>query len=135
FWEERRLLLQPERSAAGYRTYSADVIERVRFIRRAQAAGFSLAQIRQVLEISDSGTAPCEHVGTLIAQRLAAGEARIAELQATRARLRLLARRAAVQDPADCRGYCVILGVEEGDPRAVEFEEGGVGRRGHSAIP
>ena len=109
FWEEQRLLPPALRSPAGYRAYGAEVIDRIGFIRRGQAAGFSLAQIRQVLEITDSGTAPCRHVGELIAERLAAIEARIAELEAARAHLRFLERRAALQDPSECHGYCAIL--------------------------
>jgi MerR family transcriptional regulator, copper efflux regulator len=109
FWEERRLLPEPTRTPAGYRTYDASVIERLAFIRSAQAAGFTLDEIRQVLDIGDSGTAACEHVRDLVDGRLAWVEARIAELAVTRDHLRLLAHRAAEQDPAECHGYCAIL--------------------------
>ena len=117
FWEEQRLLPQPARTAAGYRRYDHAVVDRLAFIRSAQAAGLSLAEIRQVLDVGDSGTAPCEHVSDLVANRLAAVEARIAELGATRDHLRALRRRADAQDPAECHGYCVIL-KPEGSPRA-----------------
>jgi DNA-binding transcriptional MerR regulator len=109
FWEERRLLPEPTRTPAGYRTYDAAVIDRLAFIRSAQAAGLSIDKIRQVLDIGDSGTAACEHVRELIDGRLASVDARIAELEATRKHLRLLARRAAEQDPSECHGYCAIL--------------------------
>jgi MerR family transcriptional regulator, copper efflux regulator len=99
FWEEKHLLPAPARTAAGYRAYAPGIVERLGFIRSAQAAAFSLAQIRQVLDIGDAGAAPCEHVGELIAQRLAAVDARISELETTRTHLRTLARRAAEQDP------------------------------------
>jgi DNA-binding transcriptional MerR regulator len=85
------------------------VVERLTFIRQAQAAGLSLDQIRQILDIADTGDPPCLHVGGLIDRRLAEVEARIAELEATRARLHVLASRAAAQDPADCRGMCSII--------------------------
>jgi DNA-binding transcriptional MerR regulator len=109
FWEERRLLPEPTRTPAGYRSYDAAVVDRLAFIRSAQVAGFSLAEIRQVLDIGDSGTAACEHVRDLVDGRLASVEARIAELEATRDHLRVLAHRAAEQDPAECHGYCAIL--------------------------
>jgi DNA-binding transcriptional MerR regulator len=79
------------------------------FIRHAQAGGLTLRQIRQVLEIGVSGDPPCEHVGRVVEERLAEVDARIAELAATRAHLQMLVRRAAAQDPADCRGYCSII--------------------------
>ena len=71
-------------------------------MRHAQAAGLTLAAIRQVLEIRDGGQPPCVHVSDLIARRLA-------ELTRTRDQLVVLAARAAAQDPADCRGYCSII--------------------------
>ena len=51
YYEDEGLLPPAERSPAGYRDYAADTIARVGFIRRGQAAGFSLAQIRQILDI------------------------------------------------------------------------------------
>src|SRR5215469_16577703 len=83
FWEQCGLLPAADRTASGYRDYGLDVVQRLAFIRNGQAAGFSLDQIRQILAISDGGSPTCEHVGQLIQARLAAVEARIAELQAT----------------------------------------------------
>jgi len=123
FWEEQGLLPEPSRTEAGYRLYDATTIDRLTFVRHAQAAGFALDQIRQVLDIGDSGAAPCQHVTELIAGRLVDVDARIAELEATRDHLRVLAKRAAAQDPAECEGYCSIL-----RDRATVAGEG-IGRR------
>jgi DNA-binding transcriptional MerR regulator len=109
FWEAERLLADPARTPSGYRDYGAGVVERLTFIRQAQAAGLTLDQIRQILDISDAGDAPCVHVRVLIDRRLAEVAARIAELEATRGRLEVLAGRAAAQDAADCHGLCVII--------------------------
>jgi DNA-binding transcriptional MerR regulator len=109
FWEDRGLLPDPARTSSGYRDYDLGIVERLAFIRHAQSAGFTLEQVRQVLDIGDSGDAPCRHVATLIRERLAQVEARIEELDTARSRLRVLARRAAAQDPADCEGYCSII--------------------------
>ena len=110
FWEDQGLLPAPARTAAGYRDYGPAILERLAFIRHAQAAGLTLEQIRQVLGIRDGGQPPCVHVTGLIARRLAEVEARLAELARARDQLLLLAGRAAAQDPADCRGYCSIIG-------------------------
>src|SRR5260370_41225828 len=99
FWEDEHLLPAPARTASGYRDYTPDVLERVRFIRQAQAAGFKLDQISQILSVGDSGERPCRHVADLIAERVREVEARIEELEATRKHLKLLAKRSADQDP------------------------------------
>jgi DNA-binding transcriptional MerR regulator len=109
YWEDQRLLPPPDRTPADYRDYKQEIVERLAFIRHAQVGGLTLDQIRQVLEIGDSGDAPCEHVAQVVADRLAEVDARIAELTATRRHLQALARRAATQDPADCQGYCSII--------------------------
>jgi len=112
FWEDQGLLPAPARTAAGYRDYSPAILERLAFIRHAQAAGLTLEHIRQVLGIRDGGQPPCEHVTSLIARRLGEVEARLAELARARDQLAALAGRAAAQDPADCRGYCSIIAAE-----------------------
>lgn len=109
FWESTGLLAEPARTPSGYRDYDHAAVDRLHFIRRAQAAGLSLAEIRQILAITDDGDPPCDHVTDLVHQRLVDVEDRIGELEETRRLLRGLAQRAAKQDPADCHGYCVIL--------------------------
>jgi MerR family transcriptional regulator, copper efflux regulator len=109
FWEDQRLLPAPARTPAGYRDYDPATLERLAFIRQAQAAGLTLEHIRQVLDIRDGGQPPCVHVAGLIGRRLAEVEARLAELARARDQLAALAARAAAQDPADCRGYCSII--------------------------
>jgi MerR family transcriptional regulator, copper efflux regulator len=109
FWEDQRLLPAPARTAAGYRDYDPAILERLAFIRHAQAAGLTLEHIRQILDIRDDGQPPCVHVAGLIARRPAEVEARLAELARARDQLAALAVRAAAQDPADCRGYCSVF--------------------------
>jgi MerR family copper efflux transcriptional regulator len=109
FWEDRHLLPPPARTPAGYRDYEQAILERLAFIRQAQAAGLTLEAIGQVLGIRDGGQPPCVHVTALIARRLAEVEVRLAELARTRDQLVALAGRAAAQDPGDCRGYCSII--------------------------
>ncbi|MGH3193334.1 MAG: MerR family DNA-binding protein [Streptosporangiaceae bacterium] len=96
-------------SVIARRDYHPDILERLAFIRHAQAAGLTLDAIRGVLDIRDQGQPPCIHVTELIAQRLAEVEARLAELARTRDQLAALAARAVAQDPADCHGYCSII--------------------------
>jgi MerR family transcriptional regulator, mercuric resistance operon regulatory protein len=53
FYQRKGLLAQPERDG-GFRHYGSDDVRRLRFIRQAQAAGFSLEEIRELLEL-DAG--------------------------------------------------------------------------------
>jgi DNA-binding transcriptional MerR regulator len=109
FYEGEGLLPEPGRTPAGYRDYPVAAVDRVAFIRDAQAAGFTLRQIGQILRIRDGGQPPCEHVGQLIARRLDEIAQRITELEQSRAHLQKLARRTSELDPADCGGYCDII--------------------------
>ncbi len=112
FYEDRGLIAVPPRASNGYRDYPPETVERLAFVRDAQAAGLSLAEIREVIAIRDAGEAPCVHVGQLIAEHLTKVQARIAELRATRARLVELSHRAADANPADCTGICAIISAE-----------------------
>jgi len=109
YWESEGLLPEPDRTASGYRDYDHTAVDRIGFIRQSQSAGLTLTQIRQILDVADDGTPPCEHVAAAVAERLSEVEARIRELNATRRHLRSLAERAQEQDPADCEGYCSII--------------------------
>ncbi|MEU3684307.1 heavy metal-responsive transcriptional regulator [Streptomyces sp. NPDC030592] len=111
FYEQAGLLPPPPRTASGYRDYPSHTVARLAFVRDAQAAGLTLAEIRSVLALRDSGQAPCTQVGTLIEEHLAEIDRRMAELRQARAVLRELARRVAVTDPDTCAAgdICTIL--------------------------
>ncbi len=68
---ERRGLLRPDgRSEGNYRIFGTDTLERLRFVRSAQAAGFTLSDITALSEFRDGDAAPCKEVQDLIAARL-----------------------------------------------------------------
>ncbi|GHG12446.1 MerR family DNA-binding protein [Streptomyces filamentosus] len=114
FYEQAGLLTDPPRTPGGYRDYPAHTTARVDFIRSAQAAGLSLAEIRDVLAIRDGGQPPCTHVTTLLGRHLADVERRIAELETTRAMLRELTRTASTIAPETCTegDICRILAAD-----------------------
>jgi DNA-binding transcriptional MerR regulator len=84
------LLPAVNRTAAGYRRYSAATVERVLLIQRALVVGFSLADLRRVLSVRDKGGAPCRTVRELVGERLGELNRRVEELSALREQLRLL---------------------------------------------
>jgi MerR family Zn(II)-responsive transcriptional regulator of zntA len=102
FYEEAGLLPAAERTPGGYRDYSPDVLPRLDFIRRGRAAGLSLAQIRDVLDVRDAGSAPCHHVRQLLDHRLSELDRQIADLQALRDTVAELRDAAVTVDPAHC---------------------------------
>src|SRR3954471_3763403 len=99
FYEESGLLPPPDRAANGYRDYGPEALARLDFIYRARAAGMTLAQIREVIDIRDSGDAPCHHVHHLLTARLADVNRQIADLQALRATLTQQRDHAETADP------------------------------------
>ncbi len=102
FYEASRLLPAPERTPGGYRDYSPETVARLNFIRRSRAAGLTLAQIREVLDVRDAGTPPCQHVHDLLDARLTDLDRQIADLQALRQTVAHLRERADNPDPATC---------------------------------
>ncbi|MBD0710485.1 MULTISPECIES: heavy metal-responsive transcriptional regulator [unclassified Streptomyces] len=119
FYEQSGLLPAPPRTPGGYRDYPGEAVARLAFIRDAQGAGLTLAEIRSVLVLRDGGQAPCAQVTALVDRRLVEIDRRLAELSETREALRLLARRAAAVDPAGCAegDICTILATPGGDTR------------------
>lgn len=86
YYERRKLLPPAPRTGGGVRLFSAESVERVCFIKQAQALGFSLDEIRELL--TSGGAAECERVRDLLRVRLAALDER---LQLMREFRRLLA--------------------------------------------
>ncbi|MFM9269262.1 MerR family transcriptional regulator [Halomonas elongata] len=84
----REGLLAPERNPDnGYQRYDSTDLERLRFIQRSRTLGFSVAEIRQILEHADHGDSPCPLVRDLMAERLPEIRARIRELEALASRM------------------------------------------------
>lgn len=83
---ERRGILPPfERSPAGYRNYPESTVSVLRFIKRAQEMGFSLADVDSLLHLADNRADSCVRARAVTADRLADLDRRIADLQRTAA--------------------------------------------------
>ena len=70
YYEDVGLLRPTQRAESGYRLYDDAAVERLRFVRRAQGVGLRLEDIRRILEISDEGRVPCEHVMQVVDREL-----------------------------------------------------------------
>lgn len=98
FYQRRGLLSEPDR-AGGVRRYGSEDVRRLRFIRSAQTAGFTLEEIRELLAL-DAGH-DHQRARQLARNRIEALTIKIAELSAARASLERLAKQcsAAVGEP------------------------------------
>ena len=113
YYESIGLLAEPDRSPSGYRQYGEDAVERLRFIRDAQATGLSLAEIASVLELKDAGSTSCAHTMALLERHVAELDAQIDRLRQARAELVEMAQRARRLDPAACTdpNRCQVIGA------------------------
>lgn len=99
FYQRKGLLEAPER-AGGIRHYGREDVRRLRFIRQAQTAGFTLEEIRELLEL-DAGE-DRRRARELAKTRIEALEAKIADLERARDALRRLANECAEGSTGPC---------------------------------
>jgi DNA-binding transcriptional MerR regulator len=83
-YERQKLFERLPRSPNGYRSYSPNIIQRVRVIRTAIALGFTVDELRSIFAQRDAQKAPCEQVRRLAEEKLRKLEAHIQELGAMR---------------------------------------------------
>jgi DNA-binding transcriptional MerR regulator len=114
YYERLGLLPPPERTPSGYRQYSEDVADRLRFIKGAQRFGLRLDEIRELLDIQDQGRCPCGHTQELLRSRVAEVNEEMRDLRRLRTDLLQMIERADCDEPASMSWPC-----------AVEFIEGG----------
>lgn len=120
YYESVGLLAPPTRSAAGYRSYTESAVDELLFIKKAQALGFSLDEIGEILKLSRAGETPCAHVLDLAKRHLAAVDERIRQLTRFRGTLANEVQKwAGVAEPT-CRGLCqIIAGAEPPEPAPI----------------
>jgi DNA-binding transcriptional MerR regulator len=93
FYERRGLIPRPARTLSDYRNYSHRTVHRVRFIRDAKALGFTLAEIRALLELGQAGAGDCRALRARCLEKRRQLAARVCELRRMqRALERLLGR-------------------------------------------
>jgi Hg(II)-responsive transcriptional regulator len=78
YYQRIGLIELPEKPYGGMRSYDHEDLQRLRFIRRAQQLGFSLENIRELLELSSSD---CERVEKLAVEKLSLVKAKLRQLR------------------------------------------------------
>ncbi len=113
YYERRGLLPEPPRSEVGYRQYSPAALDRIGFIKRARGLGFTLEEIRDLLDLRVEPGANCEAVEMEAAQVIARIDAQIAQLERMRSALALLSDACRTRHPA---AECPLLEALEAVP-------------------
>ena len=90
FYERRGLVRRPVRPRAGYRAYPDEAIGRIRFIRNAQALGFTLHEVKELLSLRVTAGTSCAAVRSRASAKVADVERRMAELERMRKALQSL---------------------------------------------
>ena len=81
YYEKIGLIQSPARTSGGHRIYTEQHLNRVSFIRRSRELGFSLKEIRNLIELVDSGHYTCEEVRDRTVIHLSDIEQKLADLQ------------------------------------------------------
>ncbi len=114
YYERRGLIRPAQRTGVGYRLFDAAAEQRLRFVRRAQALGFSLDEVAELLSLSDNPAASAGEVKRLTQAKIDDIAQRIRDLERMKEALSRLAER--------CPGHrtraadCPILGALNGEP-------------------
>ncbi len=106
YYERRGLLAPSGRSCGNYRVYGPDEAERLAFIRAAQTAGFTLADIEALLRLQDERTPACAEVQQLLSARLGEADEQLRQLRALR---KTLGRWMDACKEAERGGRCAVI--------------------------
>lgn len=114
FYERKGLIERPQTPSSGFRTYDEDVIRAIRFIKRAQEIGFTLAEVKELLSLR-RGEGTCATARAAAERKLTTVEEKIDDLQAVKRALKAFI--------ADCRSHgdgavCPLLETLDFTPRS-----------------
>ena len=110
YYERRGLIPKPPRTASNYRSYPEDTVRQVRFIKGAQALGFALEEIRELLSLRTRPASSCRAVRERASAKVTAIDERIDSLKAMRSALRELVEHCSGDMPM---AACSILNALE----------------------
>lgn len=112
FYEREGLLPAPPRTAGGYRAFTEDDVRRIRFIKRAQELGFTLKEIKELLELRHDPDTRCDDVRRRAEAKLADISRKIRDLQRMK---KALARLATACPAGEASDRCPIWQTLDAD--------------------
>jgi DNA-binding transcriptional MerR regulator len=102
FYERRGVLADPARTSGGYREYGRDELDRVRYLKRGQELGFTLAELTELLGMSGVPGPISGEIATIGTAKLAEIDERIADLGRVRSALAGLLAAQCVEPDVPC---------------------------------
>jgi DNA-binding transcriptional MerR regulator len=108
FYERNSLLPRPPRTQGGFRQFSENDVETLTFIGRVQNLGFTLREVRDLLELRRSRLQPCAPVRRRLEEKLADVQRKVSDLQKLQHELRV-ALRSCKQVMRKRSAHCPIL--------------------------
>lgn len=113
YYEKLGLLDKPIRSVGGFRLYTRETIEKLRFVKKAQALGLTLGEIKGIMQCSKDGLKPCcDLVRRLFTKKIDEFESKIKELQKMKRNLEALLSEWVSPKEAKKRSYAVCPQIE-----------------------
>jgi len=125
YYERLGLLPPAHRTESGYRVYPSDAVERLRFVRQAQALGFTLEEIKEILRLRYTGQSPCNCVRGMLEKKLEQVERQIVDLARFRRNLHriLEGSRNAPRLPHTASTLCPIIQSEPARQKGITATE------------
>lgn len=102
YYERIGIIPEPDRTAGGNRQYNHDQLKRLAFVRRCRELGFSLKEVRALLEMADRDDFSCGQVHALTLSHLATIEQKLADLDRLRQTLQDMASQCSRGDVPAC---------------------------------
>lgn len=112
YYEKRKLIPEPDRRRSGYRIFTNRHIDQIKFIKRAQELGFTLSEIKELLELRMDEHTTCSEIRNEAQQKYQDVVSKIEDLQRIKNTLIDLIDSCSSDGP---KGDCPILSALEGD--------------------
>lgn len=103
YYEREGILPAADRTDSNYRDYSQEHLATLTFVRRARELGFTMAQVRELLALSDHEDKPCRDVDQLVQRQLNEVTRKIADLAFLQTELEQMLRSCQADRIGDCR--------------------------------
>lgn len=103
YYEQIGILPIAKRTSGNYRSYDENQLNRLRFVRRSRELGFTLNEVRQLLDLSDNPTQDCSAVTEIAEGHLVSVQQKIKDLQALEDKLSDIINQCGCGTIAECR--------------------------------